>query len=129
MISGCATVAEWKEANADNIIECRWGCRLSRNACTGYQTKSKRYIAHFQGEKDPLLRINSDFLICAFPDPCPYFLSDEEAEILRDRARQLGDDDLAAKRAHYSMAKQKDRLVNPNIMLSEADWVRSLIKL
>ncbi len=127
MKSGCATVEEWKQANAGNIIDCRWGCRLSREACLRYQTKSKRYVMHFQGEKEPLLRINSDFLTCVFPDPCPHFLPDEEAAALRERIRQAGDDDVVMRRVRQNEAKEKERLVNPDTMLDEADWNRSLI--
>ncbi len=29
------------------LLECRWGCKLTEQACRSYQSRTPRYVIHF----------------------------------------------------------------------------------
>ena len=121
-----ATAAEnWKKSNAGKLIDCRWGCKITVDSCHAYQSRNARYVLHFNGERTPAPRANAEYLRCFFPEPCSHFLSDEEARA----ARELRDQ---GKRSVQSQIRQNQRrevhrLVNPDEMLREPQWLRSLL--
>jgi hypothetical protein len=128
MGSGPVTVEEWKQRNAAELIDCRWGCRLTRGACRSYQSRRDRYIIHFNGQQRPYPRVNADYLRCVYPEPCPFLISDDEVEELRaERSLELDDRSLR-RRNRENHARDLDRLSNPEQMLGEAQWARSLVK-
>jgi len=82
---------------------------------------------HFNGDRHPCQRINADYLLCFTPEPCPNLLSDEEAlagleELKSHRTPQFIDQRMAQLRA-----RQNHCSVNPDVMLNEPAWGRSLV--
>ncbi len=43
------TVDQWKELNAHRLVQCRWGCSMTADACRSYQSRTGRYVLHFNG--------------------------------------------------------------------------------
>jgi hypothetical protein len=120
------SVEEWKRANAHRIVECRWGSRITREACQSYQSRTGRYVFHFNGDHQPLCRPNADYVSCFFPEPCPHLLSDEEALHLRERNPDCGREPHE-RRCRQFEARRRHRLVDPGSMLDEEDSHRSLV--
>jgi hypothetical protein len=74
MKAGPTTVEEWKRIHSKDIIECRWGCRMTKQACGTYQLRTQRYVIHFGGHDAPLTRPNAEYVRCFYPTPCPHLL-------------------------------------------------------
>jgi|WetSurMetagenome_2_1015567.scaffolds.fasta_scaffold375598_3 hypothetical protein len=128
MSSAATTVEQWKALNSHILVECRWGCKLSEQACRSYQSRAPRYIIHFNGSLDACSRVNADYIKCLIPDPCPHFVSDRDAGDLESRDA-LGSDALKLRRrAALHHARQIERLASPDGMLQEAHWHRSLVR-
>lgn len=127
MGSGPVTVEEWKRRNAAVLVDCRWGCRMTRAACRSYQSRRDRYIIHFNGDQKPYPRVNADYLRCVYPEPCPFLIADDEVEELRAEHRyNLGGLPLG-RRNGTNHARDLHRLSNPEPMLREPRWARSLV--
>lgn len=127
MKTGPQTVEQWRAANDQRLIDCRWGCRITPEACRAYQSRRSRYILHFNGQRKPFPRVNADYLQCVDPEPCVHFMPDDETDALRDQ-RNLRFDGVLGERSRASMqAKERERLVSPDHMLNEAQWTRSLV--
>jgi len=77
-------VEQWKRKNACRLIDCRWGLKITTQACRSYQTRCARYVLHFNGDRNPSPRVNADYLCCLLPDPCPHLLPDSEVETLAE---------------------------------------------
>jgi hypothetical protein len=121
-------VAEWNRVNGDTLIPCRWAAKLSPSACRAYQTRIGRYSAG-QYEGGPARRvIREDFQRCAGPAPCPHFLADSEAAGERERRSVETRAALRNRRTGVNRARELDRLTNPDVMLVEGPWKRSLVK-
>ncbi len=123
MKSAPLTADQWKETHALRLIDCRWGCKITPEACHAYQTRTSRYIIHFNGEIEPFPRMNADYVTCFLPEPCPHLMSDEDVRAHADRGR--------ASNRERRLAVQKNRLrqqlADPNVMLMEQDWRRLLV--
>ncbi len=128
MTTGPATVEQWKKENSGRLVQCRWGCRITTEACRAYQSRSSRYVQHFNGQRNPYARVNAEYLRCLGPDPCPHVTSDEEAEVLRSDRLFHNDAASVGRRGRASQARELERVTNPDVMLSEARWNRSLVK-
>lgn len=127
MTCAAVTVEEWKQANAGRLIDCRWGCRITRDACRSYQSRTARYVLHFNGDHQPLCRANAEYVSCFLPGPCPHLISDEEASFLtRERNAGYGLP-RQERRSRQHEAKRRNRLVDPDAMLAEGDSHRSLL--
>ena len=118
---------EWMSDNAHALVDCRWGSCISYAACRKYQASRSRYVIHFNGDGAPLTRVNPEYLRCLFPAPCPNLISDEEAAEIRAQNRLASDETSAQRRKRINRAKSWDRFVNPDRMLEEEDWRRSLL--
>lgn len=125
MSAASVNAEEWKLRNTASLIECRWGCAITPDACRAYQARTVRYVQHFNGDRVPCSRVNAEYVRCFFPEPCPHLLSDEEARAALEarRHRQLP---LEGK-ARQLRARERERLVNPEEMLHEERWRRSLL--
>jgi hypothetical protein len=128
MNSAPISVEQWKTENAARLVECRWGCRITPEACRAYQSRSSRYVKHFNGRRNPFTRANAEYLRCLGPDPCPHATSDEEAHASRSERAFRNDAASIARRCLGNRAREVARAVSPDVMLSEARWTRSLIK-
>ncbi len=42
------TVDQWKELNAHRLVECRWGCSITVEACRSYPVQDRALRAAFQ---------------------------------------------------------------------------------
>jgi len=118
-------VENWRKLNANKFIDCRWGCKITADACHAYQSRTSRYILHFNGERIPYPRVNAEYLKCFFPEPCPNFLSDEQARVAREK-RDLVNRPLQ-KPVRQNLGRELNRLISPDEMLREAQWRRSLV--
>ncbi len=119
---------QWKYQNADRLIDCRWGLKITREACRLYQARSARTVFHFNGDRVPYQRVNADYLKCCLPHACPHLISDEEARELGDVHRDSSFHRNLKRTRDGNQARQWDRLVNPESMLGEDEWHRSLVK-
>jgi hypothetical protein len=122
------TVDQWKEQSAHRLVECRWGCSMTADACRSYQSRTGRYVLHFNGQREPYPRVNADYLNCLLPEPCPHLMSDDEARSRRNPGDSTRIRELSARRALSREARELDRLVNPEHMLREGQWNRSLVR-
>ncbi|MGO9567262.1 MAG: hypothetical protein ACLP5H_06965 [Desulfomonilaceae bacterium] len=129
MIQSALTVDQWKELNADKLVECRWRCSMTVEACRSYQSRTSRYVLHFNGQREPYPRVNADYLKCFLPEPCPHLLPDEEINRLAQTSGPHKRLTSPERRAHSRQCREMDRLANPDQMLREAQWNRSLIRL
>ncbi len=120
MTPGPVTVAQWVERNAQRLIECRWVGGITPEACRSYQSRADRYISHFNGDRNPCIRVNADYLRCFDPGPCPHLLSDAEALKLRGPIGPPMDETLAPRRRETNRGREHDQLTNPDYMLAEA---------
>ncbi len=127
MKTSVLAAAQWKELNAHRLIECRWGCSITVEACRSYQSRTGRYVLHFNGQREPYPRVNADYLNCFMPEPCPHLLPDEEINRLAETCGQHNHRTTLERRARSRQARETDRLVNPDQMLREAQWNRSLV--
>ena len=118
---------QWKELNAHRLIECPWGCSMTLEACRSYQSRTSRYVLHFNGQREPYPRVNADYLNCFMPEPCPHLLPDEEIHRLAETCPQHNHRTSLERRARSRQARETERLVNPDQMLREAQWNRSLV--
>jgi hypothetical protein len=122
------TVDQWKELNAHRLIECRWGCSITTEACRSYQSRTSRYVLHFNGQRNPYPRVNADYLNCFLPEPCPHLIADNEVRTLGDTS-EPGNSRLGSeRRARSRQAREADRFTNPERMLAEGQWNRSLVR-
>jgi hypothetical protein len=121
-------VEQWKRQNAGRLISCRWGLRITTEACHAYQTRSARYVLHFNGDRNPSPRVNADYLCCLLPAPCPHLLPDSDTEGLAEDRSGCDDNGHASRLIAQTKVRTLDRLVNPNRMLNEPDRYRSLVK-
>jgi hypothetical protein len=120
-------VDHWKEANAHRLIDCRWGCTITSQACRAYQTRTSRYIVHFNGEVEPFPRMNADYVTCFLPEPCPHLLPDAEARgPAENGSGRCGSSDRE-RRVTALKNRLRRQLVDPDVMLMEEDWRRSLV--
>lgn len=125
MTSAPINVEEWKRSRGTGLIQCRWGCAITLAACRAYQSRNVRYVLHFNGQRTPYPRVNAEYLRCFFPEACPHLMSDEEAREALE-ARKLKKQPPEKKlREHRS--REWERLVNPDEMLKEGQWNRSLL--
>lgn len=123
------TVAQWREANDHRLVDCRWGCKITIDACRLYQLRTSRHILHFNGERDPTtVRVNADYLRCSLPTPCPHALSDAEQQKLRDAQGPLYDGAHRKRLARVNQERYREGLVSPDTMVREAEWHRSLVR-
>lgn len=120
------SVEQWKEANAHRLVQCRWGCTLTREACRSYQVRARRYVMHFVGDPSPALRPNGEYVRCLLPEPCPYMISDDESREVRAEMRLVGDALPFRRRGNGN--RLGEHLSSPDAMLEEADWNRSLVR-
>ncbi|MCA1961469.1 MAG: hypothetical protein LDL33_11815 [Desulfomonile sp.] len=127
MTSTAVMVKQWKERNAHRLVQCRWACTLTRNACRLYQVRSRRYVFHFAGDHHPPPRPNAEYVRCLLPEPCPHAISDDESREIRAELKLAGDL-FPFRRRDPGVRQVDERLVSPDEMLQEADWKRSLIK-
>jgi hypothetical protein len=123
------TVDQWKELNAHRLVECRWGCSITAEACRSYQSRTCRYVLHFNGQREPYPRVNADYLKCLLPEPCPHLVPDEEINGLPETCGIHKRGISVERRARSRHARELDRLANPDQMLREAQWNRSLVSL
>jgi hypothetical protein len=122
------SVAEWKARNAHRLIDCQWGCRITRYACKAYQLRNARHVIHFNGHAHPCTRVNADYVGCFSPEPCRHVISEEKARLhgpAQETSESFRD---AGSRMRANRARTIDRLTNPDHMLREPRWTRSLIK-
>jgi hypothetical protein len=125
MSAAPVNVEQWKQRNRGNVVQCRWGCEITLDACRAYQSRTVRYVLHFNGDRVPLPRVNAEYVRCFVPDACPHLLSDEEAhEALEARRRQQVPSDRMS-RQHRG--RIRERLIDPDDMLREEPWRRSLL--
>ncbi len=127
MSQSALTVEQWKEMNAHRLIECRWGCNITSEACRLYQARTGRYVLHFNGQREPYPRVNADYLRCFLPEPCAHLMSDDEIRGLEATVGSVNHRPSPERRERSRHARELDRLVNPDLMLREAQWNRSLI--
>jgi hypothetical protein len=126
MTGTCAAVDQWKEANRHRLIDCRWGCRITPEACLAYQSRASRYVIHFNGDSSPAQRVNAEYVTCFLPDPCPHVTADEHVQSLRsDSGRSVTQD--RDRGLQIRKLRLRQQLANPNVMLEEEDWCRSLV--
>jgi len=125
MNAATAQVEEWRKLNSPRLVQCRWGCAITVEACRAYQSRTVRYVNHFNGQRVPYLRANAEYLRCLSPEPCPHLMSDREAgEALEARRfNNLSPE----KKLREHRARDMQRFVNPEEMLKEAEWHRSLL--
>ena len=119
---------KWRRDNSHKLVDCQWGCSLSLDACKKYQARCRRYVIHFNGTRSPLSRVNAEYVKCLYPEPCAYLISDEEAAEIRAVNGLSTDQGHKKRRKRLNRAKEWDRFVNPDHMLEEEDWNRSLIR-
>jgi len=125
MNAAAANVEEWKKHNSARLVQCRWGCAITMEACRAYQSRTVRYVNHFNGQRVPYPRANAEYLRCLSPEACPHVMSDQEAgEALE--ARRLKKLPSETKLREHR-AREMQRFVNPEEMLKEAEWHRSLL--
>lgn len=127
MNTGAKTVKQWLELNADKLIPCRWGGRITTDACRSYQTRRSRFTVYFRTFETGYVRPNADFLKCVSPEPCPYLIPGAE---LDDNPEWVPLEELEAaidRRREVAEVIQMARYTDPEEMLSEEDWMRSLI--
>lgn len=127
MNSQPAAARQWMEQHADDLLACRWGCKISPSACRSYQSRSARYVFHFNGDRNPSQRINAEYLLCFTPEPCPNLLSDKEARALLEDRRSSRSPHFIDRRIAQSRDRHNHSLVNPDAMLNEPSWGRSLV--
>jgi len=127
VISTPVMVEQWKQRNAHRLVNCRWACTLTREACRSYQVRSRRYVFHFAGDHNPIARPNGEYVRCLLPEPCPYAISDQESQEVRAELRLAGNV-FSSPRRSQGAGQVDERLVSPDVMLEEADWKRSLVK-
>jgi hypothetical protein len=125
MTDPVTSVEHWTRLNSSRLVDCRWGCKVTIDSCHAYQSRSARYVLHFNGDRQPSPRINADYLKCFFPEPCPHFLSDEEAQARRE-SRDTAQRSVQ-KQIRQHQSRELDRLISPDEMLREAQWRRSLV--
>ena len=127
MSSACVTVDQWKATNAHRLVDCRWGCRITQEACHAYQSRAGRYILHFNGDSEPSQRANAEYVTCLLPEPCPNLVPDADIRTLgKNRSEQgllVHRERMLAARRH----RQRQQLSDPNVMLEEEEWRRSLV--
>jgi hypothetical protein len=121
-------VEQWKRQNSERLISCRWGLKITTESCHAYQTRSARYVLHFNGDRNPFQRVNADYLRCMLPEPCPHLLPDSETESVPEDRPGGDDNGHAVRLMTQAKARTLDRLVNPDRMLNEPDRYRSLVK-
>ena len=121
-------VEQWKRQNSERLISCRWGLKITTEACHSYQTRTARYVLHFNGDRDPSPRVNADYLCCVLPESCPHLLPDSEIVAVSENRPVLDDNSNVGKLIAQTKARTFDRLANPNRMLNEPDRHRSLVK-
>jgi hypothetical protein len=121
-------VEQWKRQNADRLMSCRWGLKITTEACHSYQTRSARYVLHFNGDRNPSPRVNADYLSCLLPEPCPHLLPDPDVNVLAENHPGHEDNNHAGRLLAQTKTRTLDRLLNPNHMLNEPDRCRSLVK-
>jgi hypothetical protein len=128
MSEAATTVERWKALNSRRLLECRWGCAITEDACRSYQAKNQRRVIHFNGSMDACSRVNADYIRCLLPDPCPHLLSDDEIDKIRSQVALHSGDNALERRAALRHAREMERLADPNQMLNEAQWHRSLVR-
>jgi hypothetical protein len=119
---------QWKVQNAERLMDCRWGLKITPEACRLYQSRSARKVLHFNGDRNPYPRVNADYLQCCLPEECPHLISDAEAEALGELHRATAYQRNPGLTRAQNQARQWDRMVSPASMLGEKEWHRSLVK-
>ncbi|MFC1834690.1 hypothetical protein ACFL2Q_08145 [Thermodesulfobacteriota bacterium] len=128
MRENLSTVEEWRKQNSHRLIECRWVNRITREACRAYQSRGVRNTTPVNGRPSLYACLDADYLSCRQPEPCPFVLSQDEVSALQHGSAN-GIKELSGRRLNgINRGIKKDRLVNPNHMLGEASWTRSLLE-
>lgn len=120
-------VEQWREQNAHRLIDCRWGCKITSEACRAYQARTNRYTIHFKGHSEQYPRVKGDYLRCFTPEPCENLLSDEEIAKSQDALLETRTSHFERRR-RANQVREQHRLVSPRAMLQEAQWHRSLLR-
>lgn len=126
MSSFPSTLQEWKEMNARRLIQCRWGGQITPDACRSYQVGRSRYGVYFRTSGAGYQRVNAEFVKCAYPEPCPHFMSDRELASIPDRSPlETLELELERRRAVAEL-RELHRLTDPSEMWNGNDWFGSL---
>ncbi len=128
MSRAVTTVEQWKALNSHKLLKCRWGCKLTTQACRSYQSRTPRYVIHFNGSLEPCSRVNADYINCLLPEPCPHLVSDCELREADSRTAPQINDPALRRKGMLHRGREMERLSNPDRMLQEAEWHRSLVK-
>jgi hypothetical protein len=128
MKTSAATPEQWLKDNAQRLIPCRWGCRITPEACRRYQSRASRHVIYFSGLDDPGIGVNSDFVLCMHPEPCPHLITDAEQERTQMATRMSANPKSVERRSRVSEIRKWDELTNPDRMLNEPGWRRSLVR-
>ncbi|MEW6349759.1 MAG: hypothetical protein AB1646_11905 [Thermodesulfobacteriota bacterium] len=122
------TAEQWFAQNSGRLIDCRWGCRITPEACRLYQTRARRHVIYFGGSEAPALGVNGDFVLCVRPEPCPHLLPEETGQETSPATWTLHNERLKARRSASAGSRKWEELTNPDIMLDEPAWRRSLVR-
>jgi hypothetical protein len=125
MTDPVTTVEHWTSHNSGDLLDCRWGCKITHDSCRAYQSRNARYVLHFNGDRKPQVRVNAEYLRCFFPERCPNFLTDEEAQSARELRDTIGKS--LQRQLSRHQGRELNRLISPDEMLREAQWRRSLV--
>ncbi len=128
MSTPVVTAEQWFAQNSHKLIDCRWGCRITPEACRLYQTRASRHVIYFSGLETPGLGVNADFALCVHPEPCPHLLSEQALEEIRPAVQMLNDERSRSRRSTSADTRKWEELTSPDIMLNEPAWRRSLVK-
>ncbi len=74
MKCSATTPEQWFEQNAGRLIDCRWRCRITPEACRVYQSRAVRSVTEFGGVDDSGEGVDYELVRCLHPEPCPHFL-------------------------------------------------------
>ncbi len=122
------TAEQWFAQNSESLIDCRWGCRITPEACRLYQTRAGRHVIYFSGLENPASDVNGDFVLCVHPEPCPHLLSEEALEEIRPALQMRRDHWSRSRKCGSSISRKWEELTSPDIMLDEPAWRRSLVR-
>lgn len=120
-------VRKWRALDGNEPVQCRWEAEISVAGCCSYQTRIGRYSSAPNEENGPRRVMREDFQRCATPTRCPHFLDDSEAARLHERRIIDTRGVRSSQRSDANRGREMDRLTNPDLMLGEGPWKRSLV--
>jgi hypothetical protein len=127
-MSGVAEqVAQWKRDRKEELIQCRRASTLTRDACRLFQSRIARRSSIRYDGGPPTRLLREEYLHCACGAPCPHFLGDAEAEALRERRERDSRRNRRERLTRAHRVRELERLTNPDLMLAEGPWKRSLV--